>query len=143
MSELRNYLTKENVTPDGILQLLGGYDWVEMCLNPDEIYVAHEQEIELYQGLKIVLTRGEYRYKYVVEVIYMGDYFRVGRYRLQMTKYHRSIYRYNQYDNINEYKLGNSFPDKQSGRCAWIGICETTEQFITNFQEITNTTLFM
>jgi hypothetical protein len=143
MSELRSYFTKENVTPDGLLHLLGGYDWVEVCLNPDEIYVNKEYEIDIYQGLKIILTRGEYRYKYVIEVIYLGDYFDVGRYRLQMTKHHRYVSLSNRDDNHDRFVLGSPLPDRKMDECAWVAFSETVEEFITNFQLITNTTLFL
>lgn len=143
MSELRNYLTKENVTPDGLLQLLGGYDWVEMCLNPDEIYVDKENERDIYQGLKIILTRGDYRYKYVVNVVYLGDYFCVGRYRLQTTKYHRSVYLRDDRDSPFSFSLGSPPPDRRMDECAWVAYSDTKDEFIRSFQLITNTVLFL
>jgi hypothetical protein len=141
---MRTLLTQDKVTTDALLDHLGGREWVEICTNAIDILYQTPEERPQYRGFKVVyplkynsetqntlaIVECRISYRGTVRAHYTSPE-GVNCYRVEL----RTL------TSVDDREIGHQYRNfKQDFQYK---DCYTVEEFITNFQEITNTTLFM
>lgn len=120
----------DNISHGELLRLLGGREWLEICLDPMFIGMANEDKdchIK-FRGLQVIFKASRF---WVIKIVCSPCHLGVNRYVIRVDRYITSSKKNKNYRNNNLYAITQ------------VLTCYTKEEFITNFQLITNTTLFL
>lgn len=141
---MRTLLTKDKVTTDALLDHLGGRDWVEVCTNAVDILYQCPEERPQYRGFKVIyplkymsktqntlaIVECKITHRGTVHAFYTPPEW-VDCYRAEL----RTL------TSVDDREIGHQYRHfKQDFQYK---DCLTVEEFVDNFQEITNTTLFL